>query len=137
MLIALVRSPEAPICSLDKTWNRRFQESRNAASKAHKNHRCRDPTGKDRHRAQGYLAQHKSHFFMEKDMEGEVIDYVAATTGKLKIVPDGDAKTALAKDYEAMLADDVMVGDALSFEELLEACTDLESEVNRATINRK
>lgn len=80
------------------------------------------------------VARHKSHFFIEKDINGQVIDYMAATTGHLKIVPEGGARTALAKDYAAMLADEVMVGDALSFEKLLQACADLEANVNRAAV---
>lgn len=78
------------------------------------------------------VAHHKSHFFIEKDANGQIIDYAAATTGHLKIVPEGEARVALAKDYAAMLADEVMVGDALSFDELLEACANLEVKVNRA-----
>ncbi|MFT3804357.1 MAG: hypothetical protein QM766_24480 [Burkholderiaceae bacterium] len=61
----------------------------------------------------------------------KVIDYAAATTGHLRIVPEGEAKTALAKDYTAMLADQVLVNDALSLDELLEACADLEAKVNK------
>ena len=80
------------------------------------------------------VARHKSHFFIEKDAAGHVIDYVAATTGHLRIVPEGEAKAALAKDYAAMLADEVMVGDALSFDELLEACADLKAKANRAAV---
>lgn len=78
------------------------------------------------------VANHKSYFFIEKDTDGQVIDYVAATTGHLKIVPDGEAKTALAKDYAAMLADEMMMGDALSFDKLLAACADLEAKANKA-----
>jgi len=84
------------------------------------------------HAVASAVAQHKSHFFIEKDIDGQAIDYLAATTGYLKIVPEGNAKTALAKDYEAMLADAVMVGDALPFEELLIACADLEEKINGA-----
>ena len=80
------------------------------------------------------VARHKSHFFIEKDTDGQVIDYAAATAGRLKIVPEGEAKVALAKDYAAMLADEVMVGDALSFAELLEACADLEAKANGAAV---
>ncbi|HKZ09361.1 MAG TPA: nucleotidyl transferase AbiEii/AbiGii toxin family protein [Rhodanobacteraceae bacterium] len=81
------------------------------------------------------VARHKSHFFIEKDADGQVIDYMAATNGHLKIVPEGEAKTALAKDYAAMLADEVMVGNTISFDELLEACANLEAEVNSAVAN--
>ncbi|EQD43463.1 protein containing DUF1814 [mine drainage metagenome] len=80
------------------------------------------------------VARHKFYFFIEKDADGKVIDYMPATTGHLKIVPEGQARTALAEDYAAMLADEVMVGDAISFDELLEACADLEAKVNRAAV---
>jgi hypothetical protein len=50
----------------------------------------------------------------------------------LKIVPAGIAKDNLAKDYGAMLADEVMVGRALSFDELMAACVDLETKVNKS-----
>jgi hypothetical protein len=80
------------------------------------------------------VARHKSHFFIEKDANGQVIDYVAATAGRLSIVPSGEAKAALAKDYAAMLADEVMVGNALSFDDLLAACADLQAKVNKAAV---
>ncbi|WP_300171920.1 nucleotidyl transferase AbiEii/AbiGii toxin family protein [uncultured Nitrosomonas sp.] len=80
------------------------------------------------------VARHKSYFFIEKDADGQAIDYIAATTGHLKIVPEGEAKAALARDYAAMLADEVMVGNALSFDVLLKACSDLEARVNRVAL---
>ncbi|MCS4308095.1 hypothetical protein M2404_002443 [Rheinheimera pacifica] len=80
------------------------------------------------------VARHKSHFFIEKNADGQVIDYAAATTGHLKIVPEGKAKAALEKDYAAMLADEVMVGDVLPFDTLLEICVSLESKLNNHTI---
>lgn len=83
------------------------------------------------------VARHKSCFFIEKDRDGQIIDYAAATSGHLKIVPEGEAKAALAKDYAAMLADEVMVGDAVSFDKLLEACAGLEAKVNEAAAKRK
>lgn len=80
------------------------------------------------------VARHKSWFFSEKDAEGQVIDYLPAATGYLKIVPDGEAKAALAEDYAAMLADNLMVGDAVCFDELMRACADLEAKINHATM---
>lgn len=80
------------------------------------------------------VARHKSWFFIEKDADGQVIDYLPATAGHLKIVPEGEARTALAEDYAVMLADEVMVGNAVSFHELLEACADLETKVNKAAV---
>ncbi|MNK28089.1 hypothetical protein D3C87_464580 [compost metagenome] len=79
------------------------------------------------------VARHKSLFFIEKDANGQVIDYVAAITGQLSIVPEGEARVALAKDYDAMLADEVMAGDALSFDALLQACADLQDRMNTAS----
>ena len=77
------------------------------------------------------VARHKSFFFVEKDINGAVIDYAEASDGHLKIVPTGEAREALAADYAAMLADEVMVGNARSFDQLMNACEDLEAAVNR------
>jgi hypothetical protein len=77
------------------------------------------------------VAQHKSCFFAEKDAGGGVIDYLPTATGHLKIVPFGEARAALAADYANMLADAVMVGDALPFDQLMEACGDVETRANR------
>jgi hypothetical protein len=80
------------------------------------------------------VAGHKSCFFVEKDAQGHIIDYASATAGQLNIVPEGEAKAALAKDYAAMLGDEVMVRNAPSFEKLLEACADLQTNVNSAAL---
>jgi hypothetical protein len=77
------------------------------------------------------VAQHKSFFFAEKDADGDVIDYLPAARGHLKIVPVGEARAALAADYENMLADAVMVGDTLPFDRLMEACDDVQHRANR------
>jgi Nucleotidyl transferase AbiEii toxin, Type IV TA system len=80
------------------------------------------------------VAQHKSFFFVEKDMDGGVIDYTLAAAGHLKIVPEGEAREALARDYANMLADAVMVGDALPFDQLMQACAGVETRVNQAAM---
>ena len=80
------------------------------------------------------VAKHKACFFIEKDSDGHDIDHSAAIAGHLKIVPEGEAKASLEADYAAMLADQVMIADALSFEMLLQACADLEAKVNRAAL---
>lgn len=82
------------------------------------------------------VAQHKSHFFAEKDASGNVIDYAAAVTGHLRIVPEGEARVALEQDYAAMLSDEVMVGDAMPFADLLRACAELENLINRASADQ-
>lgn len=80
------------------------------------------------------VAWHKSFFFPEKDSAGLPIDYLPAAAGQLRIVPEGDARDALADDYAHMLSDDLMVGDALPFDELMHACATLEAQVNEAAI---
>lgn len=78
------------------------------------------------------VAQHKSFFFVEKDTDGDIINYARAAAGHLKIVPEGEAREALALDYANMLADAVMVGDALPFDQLMQACGDVEKQLNDA-----
>jgi hypothetical protein len=76
---------------------------------------------------------HKSFFFIEKDGGGVVIDYGLAAGGHLRIVPTGEARKALASDYAAMLADDVLVREALPFDRLMQACSEIETKVNRVS----
>ncbi len=76
------------------------------------------------------VAQHKSIFFFEKDSAGDAVDYLDATQGNLKIVPTGDAKLALEKDYAAMTGDGVLLGNHDSFEEVMDACHTLEELCN-------
>ncbi len=78
------------------------------------------------------VAAHKSLFFSEKNAEGSVIDYFAATSGKLQIVPEGAAREALAGDYESMRADDILVSEAPSFDALMEACSSVARSANSA-----
>lgn len=80
------------------------------------------------------VARHKALFFVEKDSEGKVIDYLSAVTGHLNIVPRGDAKAALAEDYEHMRADEIMLGEALSFEHLMQACGEVQNRANQAAM---
>ncbi len=82
------------------------------------------------------VALHKSFFFVEKDTDGDVINYALAAAGLLKIVPEGEARKALALNYANMLADAVMVGDALPFDQLMQACADLEKQLNEAAASR-
>lgn len=81
------------------------------------------------------VAQHKSFFFIEKDSAGNLIDYLSAVSGKLNIVPEGNALAALAEDYANMLADQVMVGEALTFELLMQECREIEALANQAALS--
>lgn len=78
------------------------------------------------------VAEHKSYFFVEKDTKGAVIDYFPAAAGKLQIVPEGAARDALATDYANMLADEVMVGDAHPFDQLMDTCAEVAAKANAA-----
>lgn len=51
------------------------------------------------------VADHKSIFFTEKRSEGELIDYHAAVSGGLCLVPDDGALAKLATDYQHMVDD--------------------------------
>jgi len=76
------------------------------------------------------VAEHKSHFFSEKDAAGNVIPYLPAVTGHLQLVPEGAAREALAEDYALMVADEVMVGNAFSFDELMQSCATIALRAN-------
>lgn len=76
------------------------------------------------------VARHKSIFFIEKDAKGTVIDYADATRGQLQLVPDGEAREALAGDYVAMLDDAILLGDAATFDQLMQACTEIQGKIN-------
>lgn len=90
-----------------------------------------DTAVKDREVARA-VAEHKSHFFSEKDATGRPVDYLAAVAGSLQLVPEGAAHEALAADYASMLEDQVMVGDALPFQDLMAACEEVASRANAA-----
>lgn len=80
------------------------------------------------------VAEHKSFFFLEKNTDSGVIDYKAAVTGNLLIVPEGAARDALQEDYEAMIGDAMMLSDPLTFDQLMLACRDLQQQVNQAAM---
>ena len=76
------------------------------------------------------VADHKSLFFAEKNLHGEVVDYHAAVTGGLQLVPDDDALTKLAADYQQMVDDGLFLDDAESFETLLDQCRAIQVKAN-------
>ena len=78
------------------------------------------------------VARHKAAFFREKDARGQWIDYGAAVSGKLRLVPDGFARNALEEDYGRMISDGMLFDDAEPFDRLMERCADLEARANDA-----
>ncbi|WP_316979547.1 nucleotidyl transferase AbiEii/AbiGii toxin family protein [Shumkonia mesophila] len=76
------------------------------------------------------VARHKAMFFAEKDAEGRAIDYTAAVTGNICLVPEGAAQEALADDYRRMVDDGLLLDDEEAFEVLIERCRSLERKAN-------
>ena len=78
------------------------------------------------------VAEHKSIFFAESTPDGAPIDCRAAVTGTLTLAPAGDARQALAEDYQRMVEDGLLVDDAEPFDVLLQRCQALALKVNAA-----
>ena len=76
------------------------------------------------------VARHKTMFFAENDVSDMRIDYEAAVSGNLQLVPVGDAYSVLADDYAKMLADGMLLGESDSFDELMERCGVIEEQAN-------
>lgn len=89
-----------------------------------------DVSLKDRALAE-VVATHKGMFFLEKDLSGSPIDYMAAVRGALSLVPSGEAFRELEKDYVQMVQDGMLEGDADSFEDLLSHIAEIEQRANR------
>ncbi|MBL6612425.1 MAG: nucleotidyl transferase AbiEii/AbiGii toxin family protein [Alphaproteobacteria bacterium] len=83
------------------------------------------------------VADHKAIFFREKDAEGNVIDYLAAVTGQLKLVPSGEGRAILEADYGKMLEDGLLPDGATPFAVLMDACADLEKRANAPATGEK
>ena len=67
---------------------------------------------------------------MENDGAGNRIDYEAAVSGDLQLVPIGAARDALADDYAGMLADGMLLDDDETFEALMDRCAHIEARAN-------
>jgi hypothetical protein len=85
---------------------------------------------KDRALAEA-VAAHKSMFFREKDADGEPIDYHAAVTGNLQLVPEGEARDALAEDYARVVEDGLLMDEAEPFDELMGKCRGMQVSLGR------
>ena len=83
----------------------------------------------DRRIAQG-VAAHKAVFFGEKDASGKWVDYREAVAGGLRLVPAGDALSALADDYARMVEGGWLLDEAEPFDVLMDACQAIEDRAN-------
>lgn len=77
------------------------------------------------------VAEHKSMFFAEKDVDGGKVDYFQATSGDLRLIPQGPSLDALAKDYAAMLEDGLLAFEQPTFEAVMASCASIQDEINR------
>ena len=78
------------------------------------------------------VARHKSMFFAEKAADRTPIDYAAAVSGGLQLVPVGDGAKALEEDYARMVEDGLLFDDTEPFEALMARCADIAVRANRA-----
>jgi hypothetical protein len=76
------------------------------------------------------VALHKSLFFRANDAEGRLIDYAAAVSGALRLVPEGSALEALRADYSKMVDEGAMLEKSETFDELVERCKSIEERAN-------
>lgn len=76
------------------------------------------------------VARHKAKFFREKDADGAWIDYEAAVSGDLQLVPEGSAYEALADDHRAMVRSGMLLDDEILFEDVIEGCLHIQSRAN-------
>jgi hypothetical protein len=76
------------------------------------------------------VADHKSIFFAEKNIKGEQIDYHAAVSGGLLLVPGDGALAKLAADYQHMVDDGLFLEEVESFDALLAKCQKIQDEAN-------
>ena len=76
------------------------------------------------------VAEFKGKFFRAKDRSGNPIDYAAAVSGALQLVPDAEALKTLEADYKKMADDGILLEDAEPFADLIKRCADLERRAN-------
>ena len=55
------------------------------------------------------VARHKSAFLAGKDPSGNAIDYAAAVSGGLRLVPHDKALASFSLDYERMVEDGLLL----------------------------
>lgn len=78
------------------------------------------------------VAAHKNWFFAERDGDRQTIDYRAAVSGGLRLVPGGASRDALAEDYAKMVEDGLLLDEAEPFDELMVRMEALQDRANAA-----
>lgn len=88
-----------------------------------------DAALKDRKLAET-VAEHKTWFFSEKDRAGTTIDYHKVVDGALRLVPEGETRAVLERDYQHMVEDGLLLDEPETFGALMQRCADIESRAN-------
>jgi hypothetical protein len=83
------------------------------------------------------VATHKAMFFAEKVESGRVIDYSAAVSGGLRLVPEGTRLDELKQDYQRMVDDGLLLDAEKPFDEILGGCRQIQERANVAMAGRK
>ena len=78
------------------------------------------------------VARHKGMFFRENDSNRQRIDYHAAVSGNLRLVPSGTAQEALAEDYASMVSIGMLLDEDEPFDTLMQRCALIEERANAA-----
>lgn len=76
------------------------------------------------------VATHKSFFFPEKDGKEGWVDYTAAVSGGLRLVPVNEPLKKLAEDYARMAEAGMTSQQAPTFDTIMETCANLEKMAN-------
>ncbi len=76
------------------------------------------------------VADHKSRFFIEKDAQGNRIDYLSAINGGLVLVPQGEVLKLLEADYGKMVEGRLFLRDPEPFKLVLEHSADIQKRTN-------
>lgn len=76
------------------------------------------------------VAAHKSVFFRENDASAKTVDYHAAVSGAMQLVPDGKRRTELRADYEKMIEERILLEEGEPFSDLMDKCRELEKRIN-------
>lgn len=76
------------------------------------------------------VSRHKGLFFRENDSSGRRINYEAAVSGNLSLVPAGAAREALAEDYASMLAIGMLLDEDETFGTLMQRCNLIQKKAN-------
>ena len=78
------------------------------------------------------VARHKSMFFAEKAADGSWVDYAAAVSGSLCLVPSDDkALEALEVDYASMVEDGLLLDDVEPFDAIMARNADIALRANQ------